>query len=164
MKKSVSLASVAAFANADAATKPAAASKNKGGAPKAEDRVAPSFTAVRTDVQRPTSKRGGGKSELALKLEELTVGASIGLTNKTKRQISSTVSKLNNATDNRRPKLDVNGQPVMKQGAPIKNAEGVVTGYGQPVQEFDTVKEFSAFDVDPKSDPDGATVRIFRDK
>jgi hypothetical protein len=145
------------FANVEAPAK-------KGGAPKAEDRIAPVFTAVKTDIPIPAAAKRGGKSEIAIKLDELPVNGSIGLVNKTKNQISSTLSKVNNAKENMRQKVDAAGAPVFTPGAPIKDANGAVIGQGQPVAEMERIKEFQAFTVDPKKDPDKAQTRIFRVK
>lgn len=158
--------STVAFANDAAAS---TASKGKAGAPKAEDRVAPSFGEVRTDIAIPASAKRGTKSELAVKLEALAAPvdgkySSIGLTNKTKKQISSQLSKINNADANQRQQIGVDGLPVVKAGEPIKDANGVVVSHGPSVPVMEKVKEFEAHDVDPKTDPDKATVRIFRIK
>lgn len=136
----------------------------KGGAPKAEDRIAAVFAPIRTDLTPPAAAKRGGKSELATKLEELAVGASIGLVNKTKNQISSTLSKVNNAKENMKNKLDAAGNPIVKAGEPVKDANGVVIGSAPSVPEMERVKEFQAFTVDPKKDPDKAQTRIFRIK
>ena len=149
------LIAAAAFAN------PAAAPVKKAGAPKAEDRVSPEFTEIRTDIPLPTNGRAT-KSDYAKLLENLPVNGSIGIKNKTKKQISSQISKVNNAKDNLAPKTDASGAAITKNGDPIKDAAGNVIGY-QQVPEMVQIKEFKAFEVtDPKKDPDGATVRIFR--
>lgn len=158
----MSLLSAAAFANPAAApvATPAAATK-KAGAPKAEDRIAPEFTQVRTDIPLPTNSRAT-KSDYAKLLEPLAVNGSIGVKNKTKKQISSQISKVNNAKDNLAQKTDAAGIVITKNGDPIKDAAGNVIGY-QQVPEMVQIKEFKAFDIeDPKKDPDGASVRIFR--
>lgn len=161
------LLATAAFANPAATpqTPATGATAGKAGAPKVEDRVAPIFTEIATDIPMPTKAKSGAKSELAKKLAELPVGGSIGIANKTKKQISSTISKTNNDKDNQRPKLDANGAPVTKTGEPVKDATGVIISYGPAVAVTERVKEFEAFDVDPK-DPKqkGASVRIFRVK
>lgn len=150
-----------AFANAPAAAtdKPAA---KKAGAPKADERVAASFTGVRTDIPMPAAKRSN--SEFDKKIAELEVGASFGLTNKTKEQMSSRLSKVHNHKDNQRPAVNADGTPKTVAGKPIVDpATGAVTGVEQtPV--FEKVKEFVMHNVDPKTDPDGATVRIWRNK
>lgn len=158
--------STVAFANDAAAS---TAPKGKAGAPKAEDRVAPSFGEVRADIAIPVSAKRGAKSEIAAKLEALAAPvdgkySSIGLTNKTKKQISSQLSKINNADANQRQQIGVDGNPVFKAGEPIKDANGVVVSHGPSTPVMEKVKEFEAHDVDPKTDPDKATVRIFRIK
>lgn len=154
-----SLLSAVAFANPAAA--PAATPAKKAGAPKAEDRIAPVFTEVRTDVAMPTNARAT-KSDYAKLLENLPVNGSIGIKNKTKKQISSQISKVNNAKDNLAQKTDAAGVVITKNGDPIKDAAGNVIGY-QQIAEMIQLKEFKAFDIeDPKKDPDGASVRIFR--
>lgn len=142
-------------ATAFASGTPAAATAKKAGAPKAAERVATAFTAVRNDIPMPATVRGG-KSELAEKLATLEVGQSIGIANKTKEQISSKISKINNAADNTR-EIDVPGEPVL-------DMNGAVVGHGPATKHKETVKEFRAFNVDAKTDPDNATVRIFRYK
>lgn len=154
-----------AFANgaaAPATTNSTAAAAKKAGAPKAGDRVVPVFTTVRTDVKPPVAAKRGAKSELAVKLEELPVGGSIGIQNKTKKQISSTISKVNNATANQQQKKAEDGSLVTRPEE-IRDATGAVVGH-KNVPVMERIKEFEAFDVDKKSDPDGATVRIFRNK
>ncbi len=154
----ISLLSAVAFANGNLA--PATPVK-KAGAPKAEDRVSPEFTEVRTDIAIPTNARAS-KSDYAKLLENLPVNGSIGIKNKTKKQISSQISKVNNSKDNLVQKTDANGVAITKNGDPIKDAAGNVIGH-QQVPEMVQVKEFRAFDIaDPKKDPDGASVRIFR--
>jgi hypothetical protein len=161
MKNIVAITGAAAFA----ATAPATtAKKGKAGAPKAEDRVAPEFTAVRTDIKPPVTARRGAKSPLVEKMHELEIGASIGLKNKTKRQISATVSKENNRDTNQRPKLGEDGNQITKPGEPVKDANGNVVAQGTPVGVTERIKEWEAHDVDPKTDPDSATVRVFRVK
>jgi len=140
------------------------ATKSKAGAPKAEDRVTPVFTAIRDDIKPPVTARRGAKSPVVEKMHELEVGKSFGLTNKTKRQISATVSKENNRDTNQKPKLDASGNPVTKPGEPVKDANGNVVAQGTPVNVTERVKEWGAHDIDPKTDPDKATVRVFRIK
>lgn len=162
-KTAIRTASLAALAATAFANAPAAASK--GGAPKAEDRIAPVFTAISADVPLPVSKRANGvRSALLVEIEKLEVGQSVGLTNKTKKQISSMISKFSNRPENLRNKVDGDGNPVMKQGEAIKDANGAVIGHGQPTQEKEKIKEFEVHDMDAKKDPAKATVRIFRTK
>lgn len=101
-------------------------------------RIAPELSTVRTDIAVPQRKRGGmsGHYDFA---SLTTVGASFGIKNKTATQISSIVSK-----ENRRH---------MSESVDPTNPEKKVKTYA---------KKFDVFDVDPKTDPDGAKCRVFR--
>lgn len=101
-------------------------------------RVAPELTAVSTAIPIPQKKRGGMSSHYDF--ESLTaVGASFGIKNKSAVQISSIVSK-----ENRRH---------MNETVDPTNPAKKVKTYA---------KKFDVFDVDAKSDPDGAKCRVFR--
>ena len=55
----------------------------------------------------------------------------------------------------------------MKPGPEIKDAAGAVVGHGpgtEPETIKVTVKEFVAHEVNPATDPDKATLRVFRVK
>lgn len=157
MKSNIALLAATAFA--------AAAPVAKAGAPKAEDRIAPVFTPVVANIPLPISKRNSGvRSALLMEVDKLEVNHSLGLTNKTKKQISSMISKHANRKENLRPKLNADGTAAMKPGEPIKDANGVQIGLTQAVAEMEKIKEFEVHDMDPKTDPQKATVRIFRTK
>ena len=144
-------------------TAPAAAKKS--GAPKAEDRVETIFTASRSDIAAPVvTRRGGSKSALRTALESLEVGFSVGVSNKTKKQLSTPVSKINTAADNQRPVKDEAGNVVMLPGDPIKDAAGNVVGHQPGKPKTERIREFEIHEVDPKKDPDKVSVRIFRVK
>ena len=101
-------------------------------------RVAPELAEVRTDIAVPQRKRGGVSGHYDF--DVLTVvGSSFGIKNKTATQISSIVSK-----ENRRH---------MSESVDPTNPTKKVKTYA---------KKFDVFDVDPKSDPDGARCRVFR--
>lgn len=159
----IALLSASAFANPAA---PAAAGsapvKAKAGAPKAADRVAPEFTAVSAAFTLPVKSKRGQTSELAKQLETLEVGQSVGLKNKTKKQISSTLSKINNAEKNMIQKSNPDGSPAFKNGDAIKDANGAVISY-QQVPDMIALKEFEAHDrTAADKDEPGVTVRIWR--
>lgn len=162
MKHSRTVAILAATAFANAAG--AAAAKPKAGAPKADDRIAPVFTAIASaaEIPLPTGARRGAKSPIVEEMNKLEIGQSIGLTNKTKKQISATVSKANNHESNYRPKVDANGQPVMVPGEPMRDAAGVQIGVTPPKQAMERIKEWEVHEMDPKTDPHKAITRIFR--
>lgn len=101
-------------------------------------RIAPELADVRTDIPMPERKRGGPSGHYDF--NSLTaVGASFGIKNKTSAQIGAIVSK-----ENKRNKSEVID--------PTNPEKKVVT----------FSKKFEVFDVDPKTDPDGAKCRVFR--
>jgi len=160
MKHHIAILSATAFANAAPAAPatPAATAAAKAGAPKAEDRILPIFTAPRK-IEMPlvaSGGRNGIRTELAAQLAPLEVGFSIGLKNKTKKQISTQLSKIQNDASN----LTV----TEKAGEPIIDANGVVVGTKPATVVKEQNKVFTAIDRDPKTDEDGASVRIWRTK
>lgn len=156
--KNIAYNHTAAFSN------PATTGSKKPGAPKAADRVEPVFGEVRTDIAIPAAARRGVKSELIKKLEALPLNGSVGIANKTKTQVSSTVSKLNNSNENMRQVKDANGAVVMEGQTPINDAAGNPVGMTPGTPKMERIKEWQAHECDPKKDPDKATVRIFRIK
>lgn len=167
IRNSATLAVLTATAFANPAAAPAATGaapvKGKPGAKPGAERVAPEFTPVSTAFALPAAKSGRGqKSELAKQLEVLEVGQSVGLKNKSKKQISSTLSKINNAESNLSQKTDANGNKLFKNGDAIKDAAGNVVSY-QQVPDMVQVKEFVAHDrTAADKDEPGVTVRIWR--
>lgn len=146
-----------AYANAGTADKPKAAKP-------AEDAIV--LTAVSTDIPIPASVARGRASKSPFNFDALTVvGASIGIVGRKggAKSLSSIISNQNRKAENWIDKMDANGNKIMKPGEPIKDANGNVVGT-QPATEAERVrvKQFRAFDVDPKTDKDGANVRIFR--
>lgn len=162
-----------AFANAKPAaapeTSPAAdantvAVARKAGAPALADRIAPLIAAPRTDVPLPVKASGtrGAPSPYSEQLSKLEVGQSIGITNKSKKQLSSVVS-----VHNRRGmvhKTDAAGALLFEM-TEMKDANGTKIGETPDTTKPVMIagKHFVAYDVDPKADPDKATARIFRD-
>lgn len=143
------LAAMQAFANAPTAGAPAVKAETK----------APVISAVRTDVAMPvkTSNRG---SKSLYDFDALTAaGMSIGVTNKTAKQLSSIISNANRKAMVQ--KKDANGALVFKT-TELKDAAGNVTIMPTTEPEMVKTKEFFAVDTDPKTDPDKATARIFR--
>lgn len=163
-RRNLSVLATTAFASAPAAGAAPAAAKpasGKRGAPSAADRKPLEFTEVSTDWVPPAKIK---RNALAIELDKLAVGASIGLIGKTKKQISPAVSKLNADKANQRNVIDpATGNPVTVNGDPIKDANGAPIGY-QQVVKTERIKEFDVHDVDPKTDPKGASVRVIRVK
>lgn len=131
-------------------------------APVAGSRVAPELTAISTAVPmpEPTTSRRGSKSPYPF--DALTaVGMSFGIKNKTAKNMGSIISNQNRKA--MVEKKDAEGNTVFKTNE-MKDAEGNVTHVPTSEPEMVATKHFFAVDCDPKNDPDGASVRVFRDK
>lgn len=150
-----SMASVAAFANAPAA----GTAPKKGGK---SDLPAAEITAVSTAVQMPVKVSNRGSTSQYPFAALTAVGMSFGVKNRTRKNMTSIVSNANRKAP-QVPKLDANNNPVFKTQE-VKDAAGNVTKI--PTQEPETVGavHYVAVEVDPKTDPDGASVRVFRDR
>ncbi len=102
-------------------------------------REAPVLTGVRTDIAIPERSSNRG-SKSAYNFDGLTaVGASLGVTNKTREQINAIVNRENRKHCTETP------DPT--------NPAKMIKTYS---------KRFESFDVDPATDPDKAKVRVFR--
>lgn len=123
-------------------------------------RIEPELTGVSNKVEMPerVSKRG---SKSKYPFDALTEkGMSFGIKNKTAANMGSVVSG-----QNRKHKelvTDADGNPVFETQE-LKGADGSVTEVPTDKQKVEIQRHFFAMDVDPKKDPDGASVRIFRD-
>lgn len=118
--------------------------------------IAPISAAV--PVPENIGRRGAGASGL-YPFDALEVGQSFGVINKTAKQIASAVSAANKRF--RVNKTDANGATVFKT-QDVKQADGTVIK--QPTLDPETVpgRVFVSADVDPATDPDGATARVWR--
>lgn len=102
-------------------------------------REAPIMSAVRLDIPMPERSSNRG-SKSAYNFDGLTaVGASLGITNKTREQVNAIVNRENR-------------KHCTETVDPTNPAKKIKT-YS---------KRFEAFDVDAATDPDKAKVRIFR--
>lgn len=123
-------------------------------------RIAPVLTGVSNTVTMPepiTTRRG---SKSPYPFDALTeVGSSFGIKNKTAKNMLSIVSNQNRK--NRVQKIGADGNPIFKTSE-MKDAEGNVTIVPTEKPEMVPTKKFFAVDCDPKTDPDGASVRVFR--
>lgn len=151
-----------AFASAPAPTKGTTATATAPAANKTgpkKDRVAPVVSAVTTDVPMPEFSTNRGSKSL-YPFDDLAVGGSFGVANKTLKQMSSIISNQNRKTPGQ--KRDDNGALMFEQ-VPVKDANNNVIGHqpGEPIM-LPPVKEFRGADVDAKKDPQKATVRIWR--
>lgn len=136
------------------------APKRKGFPPIA-DRVVPELTAIRTDIAIPevvtrAAKRG---AKSVYPFDELPIGGSFGIKNKTLKQVNSVVSSVNRK--HLTPKLDASGNIVTRPvTARTRDGVTVTTPGTKPVMV--ATKRFIAAEVNPKTDPEKASVRVWR--
>jgi len=124
-------------------------------------RTAPILTAVTTSVPMPTRTNNRGSKSLYDIDGLATVGASFGVKNKTAKQIASVVSNANKK--HLVAKTDAAGNIVYKT-TKATNGEGQTIEVATSEAVMIANKHFFAEDCDPTTDPDGASVRVFRDK
>lgn len=123
-------------------------------------RVAPEITPAKMVTLPPRKAPRGSKS--AYPFDTLTeVGMSFGVKNKTRNNMNSIVHNANKAhlTD----KLDDTGAKVFKTTKSVDPTTNVTTMVPTTETEKVATKRFYAVDVDPKTDEDGASVRIVRE-
>ena len=127
---------------------------------KTTKRIAPEITTITGDVEMPkkVNKRG---SKSPYPFDNLEVGQSFGVTNKTAAGMASIISNQNRKY--RAQKTDGRGNTVFET-KDLKGADGTVTQVPTDKPVMVVGKHFFASDCDPKKDPDGASVRVFRDK
>lgn len=137
------------------ATTPATAAKTE-----TKARVAPDLTGISSDVEMPKKVSNRGSKSL-YPFEKLEVGQSFGVKNKTASGMASIISNQNRK--NREEKVDEAGNTVFETKE-LKGQDGTVTNVPTDKVVMIVNKHFFANDCDPKTDPDGASVRVFRDK
>lgn len=118
------------------------------------------ITKISADVAMPANigkSQRGGRS--LYPFDDLEIGQSFGVMNKTQKQMASTVSAANKR--HRTEVKDANGQTVFKT-QDVKQADGSVVKTPTLEAQTQPGRIFVAGDVDPKTDPDGASVRIWR--
>ena len=136
------------------AAKPAAAPATPAG----NKRIVPDITAISTAVEMPERANNRGSKSL-YPFNDLPVGGSFGVTNKTAAGMASIVSNQNRK--HVAEVKDAEGNAVFKTQE-LKGADGAVTVVPTNEVETERTKHFFAQDCDPAKDPDGATVRVFR--
>ena len=120
----------------------------------AAEPAANTITAVRSDIKPPEKVRKAGRGGSSpYEFDKLEIGQSFGVVGKTKKQISSTVFGAN-----KRASEVVNGADGKPEMVMRKKRDGT----NEMVEKRKPLKKFEAFDVDPKTDPDKASVRVFR--
>lgn len=132
------------------------------GAPVATAKAEPVIIGVSSAVALPArSSRRGNKG--VYDLTKLTaVGMSLAIKGRKKENLTSTISSANRDERFATFKTDEAGLPVFGVKE-IKDAAGNVVNRVQGDKIVLSRRVFFAHDCDPKTDPDGADVRIFRD-
>lgn len=123
-------------------------------------RVAPLLTKATAAVPMPETagKRGRGSNSL-YPFDTLAVGESFGVQNKTAKNLASIVSGANKRFQVEAK--DAQGHPIFKT-TEVKHPDGSTTRVPTLEKEMVPGKVFVVADMDPKSDPDGASVRVWR--
>jgi hypothetical protein len=119
--------------------------------------------AKRSDLAPPAPKRTGPRAGQSLyDFASLEIGESFGILDPTKtaKKFGSTVTAANHRYDI--PVKDAAGNPMFAEGAEIKNEAGAVTGHAKGKPIVVATRKFQCADVDPKTDPDGANLRVYR--
>jgi len=132
--------------------------------------AAPEFViASAATVPMPTPKRSGARArQTTYPFDKLTIaegaqfGDSFGIKDpkKTAKKMASTVNAAGHRYDV--AVKDANGNPVLNEGAEIKDANGNVTGRAPGKPKMQMTRKFAVYDVDPAKDPIGANVRVWR--
>jgi hypothetical protein len=124
-------------------------------------RVPPQLTAATAAVVMPVVSLNKTTKSI-YPFDALTeIGMSFGVIGKSAKQLASVVSNQNKLR--RVPKTDENGQ-IVYTTREMKGPDGTVTKVPTTEPELVPGKVYFAHDCDPKADPDGASVRIFRQK
>lgn len=125
-----------------------------------EPRIPPVLTKISDAVPMPENigKRGRGGNSI-YPFEKLEVGLSFGIANKTAKAIASVINGANKRFEV--DAVDAAGNAVFKTQE-VKQADGSVTVIQTLEREKMPGRVFIAADVDPKTDPDGASVRVWR--
>lgn len=126
-------------------------------------RVEPEITAVAAPGAIPMPERKNNRgSKTNYPFDQLTAkGMSFGVKNKTAKGLASIVSNQNKK--NKVQATDENGNKIFEMKE-LKADDGTVTKVPDTDNPKMVVeKHFFAVDVDPKTDPDKASVRVFRD-
>lgn len=134
--------------------KPAAAAAT----PAVSKRIVPDITGISTAVEMPTRANNRGSKSL-YPFDEMPVGGSFGVTNKSAANMASIISNQNRK--HTAEVKDAEGNAVFKTQE-LKGADGTITKVPTNEVETERTKHFFAQDCDPVKDPDGATVRVFR--
>jgi hypothetical protein len=144
-----------AFANA-------AAEAPKGGAKGGKSNLpAPEITTVSSAVTMPVKVSNRGSATAYPFAALTTVGMSFGIKNRSRKNMTSIVSNANRKA--LVPANNADGSPKFKTKE-LTGGDGTKTVVPTDEREMVASAHYVAVDVDAKTDPDGASVRVFRDK
>jgi len=109
---------------------------------------------IRMDIARPAgARKAGAKSKYPF--DDLEVGGSFGVIGKDAAGFSSIIYSAQQR----------HAVPVLKaDGTPETRMKKLKGGATEIVEKKKVTRKFSAYDVDPTTDPENATVRVFRDE
>lgn len=124
-------------------------------------RVTPELTEINSTLQMPEPPRNSAGAKTPYPFDKLEVGTSFGVKNKTLAQLASIISNQNRK--HRIEKRDDAGGIVYKTTT-AKGADGTEQTVPTSEPEMEETKRFFGVEVDPKKDPDGAQVRVWRQK
>lgn len=130
-------------------------------------------------ITMPANVQSRGGNKAVYPFEKLAVGQSIAVLDKTKKQLTTTLSSNNRkewpvldaagkpimkAVTTREPEMK-DGAPVMVKGEPKMIDKPVLDDKGAPKMEPKMEKRvFFIQETDPETDPEKATCRIWREK
>lgn len=119
----------------------------------------PTVAAPRADVPLPVKTNNRGRASI-YDFDSLTVGQSIGVVGKTAKELYPTV---NNANRRFKEAKVVDGATVFKTEEVTDPSTGIKSRKVSDKPEMVATRKFIVADVDPATDPDNATARIFRE-
>lgn len=124
-------------------------------------RVTPELTEISSDLTMPEPPRNSAGAKTPYPFDKLQPGESFGVKNKTLSQMASIISNQNRKA--RVEKRDEAGGIVYKTTT-AKGADGVERTVPTTEPEMEETRRFFGVEVDPKKDPQGAKVRVWRQK
>ncbi len=125
----------------------------------AKPRIKPEITQISTAVEMPVRVNNRGSKTL-YPFDDLPVGGSFGVKNKTAAGLASIISNQNRK--NMVEEKDENGNTVFETQE-LKGVDGTITKVPTEKPQMVREKHFFANDTTADADPDNATVRVFRD-
>lgn len=117
---------------------------------------------VSTAVAMPTNRGAKRGNKAIYDLSRLEVGQSLAIKGRKAENLTSTISTANRNEEFATFKKNDAGE-VLHAVTEVKDANGNVVGQAKGAKLVASRRVFFAYNCDPKTDPEGADVRIFRD-